>query len=48
MGLTAAGAADDLKAFAEQCLSEYDLDGWKLPDLVDPDDVNLFTSGSER
>ena len=31
---TASGQMDDYKAFAEQCLSEYDLDGWTAPDLV--------------
>ena len=24
------------------CLAEYDLDGWTVPDLITPDDVNLF------
>ncbi|MER6621966.1 MULTISPECIES: 4-hydroxyphenylacetate 3-hydroxylase family protein [unclassified Streptomyces] len=31
---TASGQLDDYKAFADQCLSEYDLDGWTAPDLV--------------
>jgi 4-hydroxyphenylacetate 3-monooxygenase len=26
--------------FAEQCMAEYDLDGWKVPDLVDNKDVS--------
>ncbi|WP_164414875.1 4-hydroxyphenylacetate 3-hydroxylase family protein [Streptomyces salinarius] len=30
------GQADGLKGFAEQCMSEYDLDGWTRPDLVPP------------
>ncbi|GBD14213.1 4-nitrophenol 2-monooxygenase, oxygenase component [bacterium HR25] len=38
----ASGAAQRYKGFAEQCLAEYDLDGWKVPDLINPDDVNLF------
>ena len=25
-----------MKGFAEQCMAEYDLDGWKVPDLVNP------------
>jgi 4-hydroxyphenylacetate 3-monooxygenase len=29
----ASGAATALKGFAEQCMSEYDLDGWTRPDL---------------
>jgi 4-hydroxyphenylacetate 3-monooxygenase len=28
------GAADALKGFAEQCMTEYDLDGWTRPDLI--------------
>jgi 4-hydroxyphenylacetate 3-monooxygenase len=23
-------------------MAEYDLDGWTVPDLITPDDVNLF------
>jgi 4-hydroxyphenylacetate 3-monooxygenase len=38
----AGGQADRFKAFAEQCMAEYDLDGWTAPDLITPDDVNLF------
>jgi hypothetical protein len=30
------------KGFAEQCMAEYDLDGWTEPDLITPDDINLF------
>lgn len=36
----AMGVADQLKAFAEKCMAEYDLDGWTAPDLVNPDDVS--------
>ncbi len=39
---TATGAAANYKAFADQCLSEYDIDGWKAPDLINPDDVNVI------
>ncbi len=38
----ATGQLDKYKEFAEQCLAEYDLDGWTAPDLINPDDVNLF------
>ncbi len=31
------GSADAMKGFAEQCMSEYDLDGWTVPDLFNPD-----------
>jgi 4-hydroxyphenylacetate 3-monooxygenase len=35
-GAQASGAADRFKGFAEQCMAEYDLDGWTVPDLTDP------------
>lgn len=38
---TASGRIDELKAFVESCMSEYDLDGWKTPDLVSADDVSF-------
>jgi 4-hydroxyphenylacetate 3-monooxygenase len=37
------GRVDAFKGFADQCLSEYDLDGWTIPGYVDRSDVNLFT-----
>jgi 4-hydroxyphenylacetate 3-monooxygenase len=36
------GAAQGFRAFAEQCMAEYDLDGWTAPDLITPADVSLF------
>jgi len=36
------GRAAEFKGFAEQCLAEYDLDGWIAPDLITPQDINLF------
>ena len=36
------GQAAKYKGFAEQCMAEYDLDGWTVPDLINPDDVNVF------
>ena len=38
----ASGQADRFKAFADQCMAEYDLDGWTVPDLITPRDVNRF------
>ena len=38
---TALGQVDKYKGFAEQCMAEYDLDGWTVPDLINPDDVNI-------
>ena len=35
------GTADTLKGFAEQCMAEYDLNGWTAPDLINPDDVSF-------
>jgi 4-hydroxyphenylacetate 3-monooxygenase len=35
------GMLENYKGFAEQCLAEYDLDGWTAPDLINPDDVSL-------
>lgn len=31
------GAADAMKGFAEQCMAEYDLEGWTVPDLLNPE-----------
>jgi 4-hydroxyphenylacetate 3-monooxygenase len=36
------GTVDQMKGFAEQCMAEYDLDGWTAPDLINPDDINVF------
>jgi 4-hydroxyphenylacetate 3-monooxygenase len=33
-GALATGAYDRFKAFVDTCLSEYDLNGWKAPDLM--------------
>ena len=37
------GATKRYKGFAEQCMAEYDLDGWTVPDLINPDDINVIT-----
>jgi 4-hydroxyphenylacetate 3-monooxygenase len=37
----AMGATQRFKGFAEQCMAEYDLDGWTAPDLLNPDDINV-------
>jgi 4-hydroxyphenylacetate 3-monooxygenase len=36
------GLTDFYRSFAEQCLAEYDLDGWTVPDLINPGDVNMI------
>jgi len=34
------GASAKYKGFAEQCMAEYDLTGWTVPDLINPNDVS--------
>jgi len=43
---TATGVADQLRAFVDRCLSEYDLEGWTTADLVDNGDVSAVDPGS--
>ncbi|VXC48826.1 4-nitrophenol 2-monooxygenase, oxygenase component [Arthrobacter sp. 9AX] len=38
----AQGTTTMMTGFADQCMSEYDLDGWTVPDLINNDDVSLF------
>jgi 4-hydroxyphenylacetate 3-monooxygenase len=40
------GASAHYKGFAEQCLAEYDLDGWTTPDLITPLDVSAIIKAS--
>ncbi len=42
------GRAAQFRGFAEQCMAEYDLDGWTAPDLITPDDINLFLKKKPR
>jgi 4-hydroxyphenylacetate 3-monooxygenase len=47
----AMGQAKKYKGFAETCMAEYDLDGWTVPDLMDPDDVSIVmkrATGAQR
>lgn len=39
---TARGGVGEMKGFADKFLSEYDLDGWTVPDLIGNDDVKVF------
>jgi len=43
LGAIASGRADQWKAFADQCMAEYDLAGWTVPDLVNPGDVSVLS-----
>jgi 4-hydroxyphenylacetate 3-monooxygenase len=36
------GASKRYKGFAEQCMAEYDLDGWTAPDLIKPIDISVI------
>ncbi len=36
------GATKRYMGFAEQCMAEYDIDGWKVPDLVSNADVSAI------
>jgi 4-hydroxyphenylacetate 3-monooxygenase len=38
-GQLANGQVDSYKAFVDECLAEYDLDGWTVPDLTSFDDL---------
>ena len=40
---SASGRVGELKAFADSCMAEYDLEGWTVPDLINPDDVSYRT-----
>ncbi len=42
------GQSAKYKGFAEQCMAEYDLDGWTVPDLVNPDDINLIMKKADQ
>jgi 4-hydroxyphenylacetate 3-monooxygenase len=42
-GANAAGNTARFKGFAEQCMAEYDLDGWTVPDLMDPGELSFHT-----
>jgi 4-hydroxyphenylacetate 3-monooxygenase len=36
------GASKRYMGFAEQCMAEYDIDGWKVPDLISNSDVSAI------
>ncbi len=36
----ATGLADGMKDLVNTCMAEYDLNGWTVPDLINPDDVS--------
>src|SRR5262250_176599 len=42
LGARGSGLANQWTAFADACMAEYDLKGWTVPDLVNPDDVTVL------
>lgn len=38
----ASGATANYKGFAEKCMAEYDLNGWTVSDLINPDDISVI------
>jgi 4-hydroxyphenylacetate 3-monooxygenase len=40
------GQSAKYKGFAEQCMAEYDLDGWTVSDLINPDDISVLMKKS--
>ena len=47
-GAQASGNADRFKGFAEDCMAEYDLDGWKVPDLTDPGELSYHVMRGKK
>ena len=39
-GQQQSGQTEAYTSFVDKCLSEYDVDGWTVPDLINPDDVS--------
>jgi 4-hydroxyphenylacetate 3-monooxygenase len=29
-----------MRGYAEEAMAEYDLDGWTVPDMINPDDLD--------
>ena len=42
-GALASGDVERWKGFAESCMAEYDLNGWTVPDLINPGDVSVLS-----
>ena len=47
-GAQASGDTERMKGFAEACLAEYDLDGWRVPDLTDPGELSYHVMRGAR
>ena len=44
----ASGRVEELKAFVDDCMADYDLDGWTAPDLIDATDVGRLGGRTSR
>jgi 4-hydroxyphenylacetate 3-monooxygenase len=44
-GALASGEAERWKDFVGSCMAEYDLNGWTVPDLINPNDVSVLRRG---
>jgi 4-hydroxyphenylacetate 3-monooxygenase len=42
------GQSDKYKGFAEKCMAEYDLDGWTVPDLINPNDISVVMKNGRK
>jgi amino acid adenylation domain-containing protein len=42
------GTVDELKTFVENCMADYDLNGWTSPDLINSDDINFAVKNSGK
>ena len=42
------GQSAQYKGFAEQCLAEYDLNGWTVPDLTNPGELSYHVMRGAR
>jgi 4-hydroxyphenylacetate 3-monooxygenase len=41
----AIGLTAQMKGLVEKCMAEYDINGWTVPDLINPGDVSWFSDG---
>jgi 4-hydroxyphenylacetate 3-monooxygenase len=48
MAADATGASARYKSFVDRCMAEYDLDGWTVPDLINPEHFVLTGNNETR
>jgi 4-hydroxyphenylacetate 3-monooxygenase len=44
----ASGLSDRMKAFADTCMAEYDINGWVAPDMINATDVSYLLKNLQR